>query len=311
MMLLPEKILVIKLGALGDFIQSLGVMAAIRKHHPNGHITLLTTKPFIDFGTKCGYFDEVLIDNKPKIFDIFGWLKLKNILNKAKFSRVYDLQNNDRTSIYLKLFSSKNKPEWVGAAKGASHRNNSKQRTSGLAFDGHKQTLKLVGIDNIEIDNLSWIKEDLSEFNLKKPYILFVSGCAPQHPQKRWPAEKYGALANKLSDQNYQIVLLGTKAEKEITDVIKNICPRVLNLNDKTSLFQIASLASNAHAAVGNDTGPMHMIAPTGCPCLVLFSASSNPLRHAPLGQCVNTLQKDDLSALGVNEVYKNLISMI
>ncbi|MBT4888118.1 MAG: ADP-heptose--LPS heptosyltransferase, partial [Rhodospirillales bacterium] len=34
-----ERILVIKLGALGDMIQALGPMAAIRKHHPNAHIT--------------------------------------------------------------------------------------------------------------------------------------------------------------------------------------------------------------------------------------------------------------------------------
>ncbi|MGE3479724.1 MAG: glycosyltransferase family 9 protein, partial [Dongiaceae bacterium] len=40
-----EQILIIKHGALGDFVQSLGAMASIRLHHPKAKITLLTTKP--------------------------------------------------------------------------------------------------------------------------------------------------------------------------------------------------------------------------------------------------------------------------
>ena len=60
-----EKILVIKLGALGDFIQALGPMAAIRKHHPDAHITILTTKPFENFAKDCGYFDEIWLDERP------------------------------------------------------------------------------------------------------------------------------------------------------------------------------------------------------------------------------------------------------
>ncbi len=306
-----NKIMIIKLGALGDFVQSLGVMAAIKNHHPNAHITLLTTKLFKAFGIKCGYFDEVIIDKKPKIFDISGWINLRQMLINNKFVRIYDLQNNDRTAFYLKLFPKNQKPEWVGAAKGASHRNNSKERTIGHALDGHKQTLGLVGINNIEIDDLSWIKEDLSKFNLSKPYILLVSGCAAQHPQKRLPAQKYGELAVKLSKQNYQVILLGTKIEKENIDIIKNICPNALDLSGKTSLFQIATLAHNASGAIGNDTGPMHIIAATGCPSLVLFSAHSNPLRHMPKGKCVESLQKDNLSNLNIDTVYNAFKSII
>ena len=136
-----QNILVIKLGALGDFVQALGPMQAIKKHHPDAQITLLTTKPFKNFGKECGYFDQVILDERPKLFNPIGWLKLRKILNDLNISRVYDLQNNDRTNLYFKLFSPK--PEWVGIAKGASHRNTSKKRTKGHAFYGHVQTLSL------------------------------------------------------------------------------------------------------------------------------------------------------------------------
>lgn len=306
-----QRILVIKLSALGDFIQALGPMAAIRRHHPKAHITLLTTKSFAGFGRKCGYFDDVIIDTRPKILDIKGWLTLRKTLLNRNFDRVYDLQNNDRSCFYYKLWPRKTKPEWVGVAKGASHRNTSPERTAGHAFDGHKQTLALAGIKDVQIDDLSWAKEDLSAFDLKTPYILFVPGCAPQHPYKRWPAEHYAALADKLHAQGYHIVLLGTDAEKDVTHAIKTRASHAFDLTGKTSLFQIAALAHQADGAVGNDTGPMHMIGPTGCPTLALFSGHSTPERHAPLGAHVKTLQKQEIKDITVDQAYTEIISQL
>ncbi len=293
-----QKILIIKLSALGDFIQALGPMAAIRQHHKNAHITLLTTKPFEGFAHKCGYFDGVWIDTKPKLLNLQNWVSLRKRLNHANFMRIYDLQNNDRTSFYFKLF--KNKPEWIGVAPGASHRNISPQRTAGHAFDGHVQTLALAGISNIKIDQLEWMDEDLSSFALKSPYVLLVPGCAPQHPQKRWSAENYAQLAQKLVKMNYQPVLIGTEADANATAIIAKACPEALDLTGQTNLEQIAVLGRGAAATIGNDTGPIHLIAATACPCLVLFSAASNPIRHAPKGENVEVLQKDNLQNLDI-----------
>lgn len=303
-----ENILVIKLGALGDFIQALGPMKSIRHHHKNAKITLLTTKPFENFAKESNYFDKIILDNRPKFYQFGKWISLKKTLNQENFSRVYDLQNNDRTGIYFKLFSSK--PEWVGIAKGASHRNTSPERTAGLAFHGHIQTLGLVGIKNIKIDPLDWIKTDLSGFNLSKPYALIVPGSAPKRPEKRWPARHFIDLCNNLTEQGIQPVILGTKSEKNITDKISTACPKALNLSEQTNLFDIASLAHGAKIAIGNDTGPMHIIAPTGCPTIVLFSRHSNPVRHSPLGENVHATQKDNLSNLNPKEVLKKINSL-
>lgn len=298
-----KNILVIKLGAMGDFIQSLGPMKAIRTHHPDTHITLLTTKPFVSLAEKSNYFDHIEIDERPKFFQILKWVNLKRKLNTGNFTRVYDLQNNDRTNIYFKLF--KPEPEWVGVAKGASHRNTSPERIAGLAFHGHVQTLGLAGISNINIDKLEWMDSDLSRFGLKKPYALIVSGSAPQHPKKRWIY--YADLCAWLIEKNIQPVLIGTEAEKETLDYIARKCPDALNLCGQTTLENLPALARNAAFAVGNDTGPMHLIAPTGCQTLVLFSGASNPKRHAPLGENVMTLQEDNISDLTVDIVTSTL----
>ncbi len=57
-----KKILVIRLGALGDFVLSFGPFAAIRAQHPEAHITLLTTAPFARLGRLSPWFDAVVID---------------------------------------------------------------------------------------------------------------------------------------------------------------------------------------------------------------------------------------------------------
>lgn len=300
-----QKILVIKLGALGDFIQALGPMKAIRKHHPDAHITLLTTKPFKNFAEKSSYFDDIWLDARPKFYQPLKWLSLGKKLNAGKFTRVYDLQNNDRTSIYFKLFSPK--PEWSGAVKGASLQNANPDRSKGLAFYGHKETLAIAGINTVEIDTLDWIKTDISFFNLKRPYALIVAGCAPTRPEKRWPTEHFIALCNHLISQEIQVVLLGTDSEKDITKQIHDGCPQALNLTGKTSLFDLAALGRKAQIAIGNDTGPMHIIAPTGCKTLVLFSGHSKPIKHAPLGTQVSTLQENDLEDLKPKKVIKEV----
>lgn len=300
-----EDILVIKLGALGDFVQALGPMAAIRRHHPKARITLLTTKPFEGFAQECGYFDHIWLDEKPRWYQFSAWASLKSRFESARFSRVYDLQNNDRTSFYFRLL--RKKPEWVGAARGASHRNDSAQRTSGHAFDGHMQTLALAGVKGVEIDRLDWIKANISAFPLERPYILIVPGASPQHPYKCWPAERYGRLARLLRETGYQPVILGTATEKAASEIILKECPGTLDLTGQTSLAQVAVLAKGAAACVGNDTGPMHLIAATGCPSLALFSPHSNPIRHRPYGAAVEVLQAKDLQQLKPEKVLKHM----
>ena len=300
-----EKILVIKLGALGDFIQSLGPMAAIRDHHPRAEISLLTTESYYSLGRECGYFDHVVIDDKPKWKNFSGWKKLHKFFNGSKFTRVYDLQNNDRTAIYFRLF--KTKPEWVGAARGASHQNNSPSRTTGHAYDGHVQTLKIAGINNVNIDDMSWVKGDTDHFHIQSPYVLLIPGSAPSRPEKRWPAHNYKTLARNLYGWGYTPVIIGTNIESETASLICETCPSAADLTGKTSISDIVLLARHAAAAIGNDTGPMHIIAPTGCPTYVLFSAHSNPVKHGPIGENVTIISHDALEDLSADNVLSQL----
>lgn len=284
--------MVIKLSALGDFIQALGPMKAIRAHHKEAEITLLTTKPFESFAKQAGYVDKVILDPRPKWLDFSDWLSLRRSLRTKQYDAVYDLQNNGRVKLYKKLL----KPGFIW------HSILNKQERKEHASTRHKKILQRAGITKaVTPDTMSWAGKDLDFRSLKLPkkFVLLVPGCAPQHPYKRWPAHYYGQLAKTLyDDHGLTAVIIGTKAEESEAHTIKEDCPETISLIGQTKLFDIPALARKAQFAVGNDTGPMHMIGPTNCKSLVLFSYASDPARHAPLGKNIETLREESLTDL-------------
>ena len=107
------RILVIRLGALGDMVMSFGPFAAIRAHHPGAEITLLTTRPFRALAEVAPWFDRIEVDERPAWWDIAGLLRLRRTLQG--FDRVYDLQTSGRTAWYFHLAG---RPPWSGHALG-------------------------------------------------------------------------------------------------------------------------------------------------------------------------------------------------
>lgn len=296
-----ERILVIKLGALGDFMYALGAMRAIREHHPAAYITLLTQKPYEALARKTGFFDAVMLDPRPK-YNPLHWLTFKKDLNACNFTRVYDLQNNDRTGLYFKLFSPK--PEWSGIAEGASHRNTDPDRNKSHAFLGHRNTLAIAGIPRVDIDPLDWMQSDTSRFNLKKPYALLVPGSAPSRPNKRWPWKNFRALASELIESGIHPVILGASSEEILSRAIaENI--DITNLTGQTTLDDIASLARESIISIGNDTGPMHMISMTGCPSIFFFRSDESTIqKHGPQSAQSESFEASDLEDIKVGEVW-------
>lgn len=300
-------ILIIKLGALGDFIQAVGLMRAIRNHHADATISLLTTAPYAALAEKIPYIDHVLVDKRPRWYQPGGWLYLRNLFRKGGFTRIYDLQNNDRTAFYMRL--SGGGKGWVGRHKGAGIYYDSTAQKDAHMFDIHMATLAKAGIHDIEIDDLSWAGSgDLAQFWLADTrYALLIPGASARHPEKCWPALHYAQLARTLSDWGYKPVIIGSIQERTIGETIRESCPDALDLTGQTDIFDIAFLARHACVAIGNDTGPMHIVGAAGCPCLVLFSRHSTPHRHKPRGHAVQIVQKDNLADLTPAELIAHL----
>ncbi len=302
-----ENILVIKLSALGDFVLSVGAFQAIRAHHPSARIMLLTTRPFRKLAEALGCFDEIWIDDRPPLWRPNRWLALGRRLREARFGRVYDLQRSDRSGWYFRLAG---RPEWVGAVAGCSHRYILPPGPVRHIAEREAAQLAAAGLGPIAASDLSFLTADLGRFALSPPYALLAPGSAPHRPAKRWPAPRFAALARELAAQGTAPVLLGTKAEAHELAEITQACPAARDLGGETGLEEIAALARGARLAVGNDTGPMHLIAAAGCPSLVLYSAESDPARSAPRGPKVEILREETLENLELDRVLAVLKSL-
>lgn len=303
----PSAILVIKLGALGDFVQALGPFAAIRRHHQGARLVLLTTRPYADFAASLGLFDEVWTDSRPRALQAGRWLDLRRRLRGGGFQRVYDLQTSDRSSFYYRLFWPGPFPEWSGIAKGCSHPHANPRRDFMHTVERQAEQLRMTGIDGVPPPDLSGIAAPIGRFDLEDAFALLVPGGAAHRPAKRWPAEHYAELSRWLAEKGIEPVLLGGPAEADDLEAIEALCPKAVNLAGLTSFQDIVALARKAKVAVGNDTGPMHLIAMASCPSVVLYSAESDPTLCGQRGPAVTIIRRDSLADLAVGEVTEAL----
>lgn len=138
---------------------------------------------------------------------------------------------------------------------------------------------------------------------------------------KRWPAEAYAALADRLIESHRKVVLIGSRDE---TDVSNEVVTRMRNhptvLTGKTSLDQITAVLASVDLIVTNDTGPAHIGAALGRPTIVIFgptnplttrpfSPTAEILRHPP--ECAPCMLRDCpidhrcMTAITVDEVFE------
>ncbi len=307
-MLGDERILVIKHGALGDWVLATGCFAAIRRHHRSAHVTLLTTPAFTDLGARCPWFDTVWTDERASVLARpLDWFRLRRRMIDAGFARVYDLQTSSRTGFYFRMLPHRRRPEWSGEVSGCSHRNRNPQWASRHSVAVRAEQLGIAGIEDVPAPTLDWLDADIDALAPPDSFALIVPGGSAHRPEKRWPAERYAALARLLAEHGRPPVLIGTSAEASVLDRISREAPGAIDLCGRTSLAQVAALARRATCAVGNDTGPVHIAATAGCPTVVLFGEGSEPERSAPCGKAVTILQRVPLARLAVDEVIATI----
>jgi ADP-heptose:LPS heptosyltransferase len=164
-----------------------------------------------------------------------------------------------------------------------------------------REQLEMAGIEHFPLPDLTWLTAGASAFGLQSPRAVLVPGAAAHRPQKRWPATQFAALARELAGRGLAPVVLGTKRETPAARQIAASCPQAIDLTGKTAMTDIGAVVAGARVVIGNDTGPMHLAAAVGCPCIVLFSQGSDPDLTAPRypgGAWPTILRVRDLSDL-------------
>ncbi len=305
----PERILVIKHGALGDVVLAMGTMKHLRELHPDAHMTLMTMGMFVPMAKQLGVFDDFIVDNRVPYWKLGATAAAIRAIARGKFNIVYDLQESSRTgkryypAVRMLLTHDM---VWIAAHK-------SHERRKLIYRGGFLPCREVIEPYRVErvLTDLSFMHGEGKHFGeLPERYVLLIPGCSPSHPHKRWPVENYCELVGRLAARGIHSVVLGTKTEAAEVEAIADTHPMAISFLGKSSLMDIPQMALKSLACVGNDTGPTHMCAYAGVPVTAIFC---NRTRSSAITakQITNLISDGDIEEITVDMVWNSILPFL
>jgi heptosyltransferase-2 len=125
-----------------------------------------------------------------------------------------------------------------------------------------------------------------------RPLVAVCPGSTNSRA-KRWPAERFAAVADMLMERTgAAVVLVGAAEELEISsEVARHMRARPFVLTGRTDLAQTAAVLKASDLLVTNDTGPAHVAAAVGCPVVVIFGPT-NPVTTRPFSDAAEVVRR-------------------
>ena len=305
-----SNLLIIKHGSLGDLIQANGAIKDIKNNFPNDKVLLLTTPPYSSFMYSCPYLDGVLIDKRLPRWNIFYLRRLKKMLDRFSFTKVFDLQNSARTRFYKKFFFKKD-IFWSDSNSFISNEQISNEKKIPV-LDRMELQLDRSGISKLEFTkkpDLKWAIKNINNIinqHFEGNYILIFPFCSPKLNQKKWPYfEDLINLLQREYSKKYNIVIAPGPKEIDLAKKFKaNI---ILNKGLALNITDLISLISNASYVVSNDTGPAHICAHLNKKGLVLFGSHTTPEKVSIENENFKFIKVKNLKELNVSDVFEKV----
>ena len=307
-----SNIFIIKHGSLGDIAQASGAIQDISEHHKNDQIYLMTTRPYYDLFKKNPYISNVILDKRLSKLNLIYLFLLMRSIKKYSFTKVYDLQNSNRTSFYKKiLFPNAGKDIWSSTETTLPEGTSKKDFDKDSVLERFDYQLKSSGINTVHTmkPDFRWSSSDLSEikryYQLDK-YIVLFPFCSPHLTSKKWPY--FNELINIINEklgETYKVIL--APGPNEIKEASSINALSILDNGKALSISQLSSLIKDSSFVVTNDTGPAHMSAHLGVKGLALFGAHTTAYKVSIERDNFKAIQVSDLSKLSAEKVFEKL----
>ena len=309
-----SNILIIKHGSLGDITQACGAIQDISENHNNDEIYLLTTKPYFDLFKKNKYVKDVILDKRLSRYNLIYLYSLMKKIKKHKFTKVYDLQNSQRTSFYKRiLFPNSNLNVWSSSETTLPTGSSKEDFDKKPVLDRFDHQLKTSGINtkHTKYPDFSWscseISKIKSEYKLEKYIILFPFASA-HLISKRWPYynELISLIKEKYKDE-YKIVVAPGPEEIKDAKEINALC--ILDSGKALDVKQLSTLIKTSSFVIANDTGPAHMTAHLNAKGLSLFGSHTSAFLQSIERENFKAIQVSDLNKLSAEKVFEKVIN--
>ncbi len=296
------KVLIVKLSALGDVVQSLPVAMAIRRQQPQAQIDWLVERPSAGLLKGHPALNRVLVSPRHELAEADG-LPLNPLsrfgreLRAVRYDAVVDLQGLMKSAICVALSRAERKIGWRGGKESiAAWAYN--QRLAPFDPDRHALERYLDMLEPLGLERPAQVEFGLSpspeELARASSLLAGLQGEGPLvvlHPvakwdSKLWPLAHWVELAKLLGGKGYRLAVTGSNEDRDVGQFIAlraGLEGRLIDLTGRTGLKELAALITLASAVVSTDTGVMHLAAAMGAPVAALFGPTA-PWRTGPFG---------------------------
>lgn len=291
------RILIVKLGAVGDVVHTLPAVRALRKHLPEAHIGwvahpgpagLLKGHPSID--------ELILLPRRPSQYG--GWAGFRRLVKQVRsdapgWDYAIDFQGLTKSGIVALASGAR---ERVGFAHRGSRELNPlfiNHRVATGARSVIRMNMELVSVLGVPPDgpavavypdtaeHAAYIQQWRAQAGVDGERLLVLDPFAGWQT-KLWPPDHWIETARRAHQKTglRSLVFYGPAEREHAAELVKEIPGAVLA--PETDLLQyVALLRQCAAAIVAADTGPMHMAASLGIPAVALYGPS-DPARNGP-----------------------------
>lgn len=298
-----NKVLIIKLGAIGDLLMATPAFRAVKKAYPAAHLSILVGKsskmavngnPYIDEFIEC---DDYIIYKGTLLQKLKYIISLVLKIKRKKYDVAFVFHRDWRFNFFTFLCGI---PERVGFDRNGEGRFLTKKvRISGIKhnIDQYLEIIRAIGIRDdgkgmdfiISNEAEKAVDEILTKKGLKNGDIKIgvlaggASNIKTEMPIKRWPVEDYAELSRKIVADGYKVILLGAESDKFNSEIIlRNIINGVIDLTGRTTLEETAAVMKRCKVIVTHDSGPMHLASAMQAPVISIFGPT-DPREYYPL----------------------------
>ena len=314
-----DKVLIVRLGALGDILHALPAQQLLHTRLPGAAIDWLAEPPYIPL-LRCApgirrAWPVDLRHWKSNSSDAPDLVRLIKSLRKERFDMVVDFHGLLKSAVLARIagpgrvvgFKAERFKEkgtgWLYA-----HREKGESDLSQHVIDGNlglierffggNSSTPLVPF-NIPPEDQEYVRHRLSEFEIRNP-VLLNPGAG--WVTKRWPACDYGWLARTIVERlGLPVAVTYGPGEEGLVEEVRQEAG--INLVAfPTTITQLAALCGVSRLMVAGDSGPLHLAVSTGTPVVAILGPTATA-RNGPYSKADIVVKRD----LPCSDSYKRV----
>ena len=290
----PRSIVIVKLSAIGDVIHGIPTAVALKQSFPDSTISWVVEGRSADILAGHNAVDHLF--RLPR-----GWLKsfkqilhLRQQLRRFQADVVIDLQGLLKSSVVTFLAGSRLR---IGHAKPESREGAWITYTDPIVsrsehvVERNLDLLRPLGIKkkSFGFDMPTWpvsqrrIEKWFSQLQFQAQPMIINPGAG--WISKQWPPDRFATFAKAMWQKHRveSLVVWGGSSEEKIAKEIVGNAGRGTTLAPATTLQDLGELCRKARLFISGDTGPLHLAAAVGTPCVGLFGPVP-AARNGPYG---------------------------